>query len=132
MGLGEYGEMLSTDKDGAWHRSAVVNGLDTAAVHLVDVGNPNNGFGHYLLGVNPALERVTGVDHRVDPAVLVGERLDFAHQDDETRIPLADVRTPIIRRPRPLPGRRRADRYYTLNCEEPSIPSCHFVRVHRR
>ncbi len=87
--------MLSTDKDGAWHRSAVVNGLDTAAVHLVDVGNPNNGFGHYLLGVNPALERVTGVDHRVDPAVLVGERLDFAHQDDETRIPLADVRTPI-------------------------------------
>jgi hypothetical protein len=29
------------------------------------------------------------------------------------------VRTPIFGRPRPLPGHRRADDLYTLNCEEP-------------
>jgi hypothetical protein len=29
------------------------------------------------------------------------------------------VRTPILGRPRPLSGDRRADDLYTLNCEEP-------------
>ena len=32
---------------------------------------------------------------------------------------MGGVRTPIIGRPRPLPGHRRADHRYTLNCEEP-------------
>ena len=32
---------------------------------------------------------------------------------------LGGVRTPIIGRPRPLPGDPRAARLYTLNCEEP-------------
>ena len=32
---------------------------------------------------------------------------------------MGGVRTPIIGRPRPLPGHRRADPRYTLNCEEP-------------
>lgn len=31
------------------------------------------------------------------------------------------VKTPIIEGPRPLPGERRADALYTLNCEEPNI-----------
>jgi putative transposase len=32
---------------------------------------------------------------------------------------MGGVRTPIIGRPRPLPGDRRADPRCTLNCEEP-------------
>jgi hypothetical protein len=32
---------------------------------------------------------------------------------------MGGVGTPIIGRPRPLPGQRRADPDYTLNCEEP-------------
>jgi hypothetical protein len=32
---------------------------------------------------------------------------------------MGSVRTPIIGRPRPLPGDRRADLRYTPNCEEP-------------
>lgn len=32
---------------------------------------------------------------------------------------MGGVRTPIIGRPRPLPGHRRAHPHYTLNCEEP-------------
>ena len=32
---------------------------------------------------------------------------------------MESVRTPIIERPRPLPGDRRAHHPYTLNCEEP-------------
>jgi SAM-dependent methyltransferase len=85
-----YGARLTTDKEGAWHRSAVVGGLDQAHGHVVDMGNHNNGFGSYLLRVNPRVERVTGVDHRNDPNVLVGERLHFAHQEDVTKIPLED------------------------------------------
>lgn len=85
-----FGALLTSDKAGAWHRSALVTGLDTATGHFVDVGNPNNGFGRYLLGINPALTRVTGVDHRVDPSRATADRLEFAHQDDVTKIPLAD------------------------------------------
>jgi hypothetical protein len=33
------------------------------------------------------------------------------------------VGTSILGRPRPLPGHRRADPHYTLNCEEPLRPS---------
>jgi hypothetical protein len=36
---------------------------------------------------------------------------------------MGGVGTPIIGRPRPLPGQRRADHLYTLNCEEPQIPT---------
>ena len=36
---------------------------------------------------------------------------------------MGGVRTPIIGRPRPLPGDRRANHLYTLNCEEPDILS---------
>ena len=32
---------------------------------------------------------------------------------------MGSVRTPIIGRPRRLPGHRRVDRHYTLICEEP-------------
>jgi hypothetical protein len=32
---------------------------------------------------------------------------------------MAGVGTSILGRPRPLPGHRRADHHYTLNCEEP-------------
>jgi hypothetical protein len=32
---------------------------------------------------------------------------------------VGSVRTPIIGRPRPLPGLRRATQHYTLNYEEP-------------
>jgi hypothetical protein len=32
---------------------------------------------------------------------------------------MGGVGPPIIGRPRPLPGQRRADPDYTLNCEEP-------------
>ena len=35
---------------------------------------------------------------------------------------MGSVRTPIIGRPRPLSGHRRAASYYTLNCEEPVFP----------
>ena len=35
-------------------------------------------------------------------------------------LPMGGVRTPITGRPRPLPGDRRADPPYTLNCEEPA------------
>jgi hypothetical protein len=34
---------------------------------------------------------------------------------------MGGVGTPIIGRPRPLPGQRRADPDYTLNCEEPHM-----------
>jgi hypothetical protein len=34
---------------------------------------------------------------------------------------MVGVGTPIIGRPRPLPGQRHADPDYTLNCEEPGI-----------
>ena len=33
---------------------------------------------------------------------------------------MGSVRTSILGRPRPLPGHRRADRPYTLICDEPS------------
>jgi ubiquinone/menaquinone biosynthesis C-methylase UbiE len=36
------------------------------------------------------VERVTGVDHRLDPSRVTGDRLEFAHQDDVAKIPLAD------------------------------------------
>lgn len=36
---------------------------------------------------------------------------------------LGGVRTPIIGRPRHLPGQRRAADRYTLNCEEPYLSS---------
>jgi hypothetical protein len=36
---------------------------------------------------------------------------------------MAGVGTSIIRRPRPLPGQRRADLLYTLNCED-SVWAC--------
>lgn len=91
-----FGAMLTKDKDGAWNRSSLVTGLNTATGHVVDVGNPNNGFGGYLLRVNPAVERVTGVDHRVDPARVTGERLEFALQDDTTKIPLADKCADVV------------------------------------
>jgi ubiquinone/menaquinone biosynthesis C-methylase UbiE len=91
-----FGTMLTTDKEGAWRRSQLISGLNTTAGHVVDVGNPNNGFGHHLLRVNPAVERVTGVDHRVDPSRVVGERLNFVHQDDETKIPLADQCADVV------------------------------------
>jgi hypothetical protein len=35
---------------------------------------------------------------------------------------MGGVRAPILGRPRPLPGQRRADPIYTLNCEEPFFP----------
>ncbi len=54
------------------------------------MGNHNNGFGDYLLRVNPAVKHVTGVDHRNDPKVLTGERLDVVLQDDVTKVPLDD------------------------------------------
>ncbi|GAA1929584.1 hypothetical protein GCM10009716_41560 [Streptomyces sodiiphilus] len=85
-----FGARLTTDKEGAWHRSLLVGGLDRAHGHVVDMGNHNNGFGDYLLRVNPSVEHVTGVDHRNDPNVLTGDHLDFAHQDDVTKIPLDD------------------------------------------
>lgn len=85
-----FGARLTNDKEGAWHRSLLVAGLDRAHGHVVDMGNHNNGFGDYLLRVNPAVKHVTGVDHRNDPNVLTGERLDFVHQDDVTKVPLDD------------------------------------------
>jgi SAM-dependent methyltransferase len=79
---------LTADKEGAWHRSLLVAGLDRAIGHLIDMGNHNNGFGDYLLRVNPDVEHVTGVDHRNDPNVLTSERLDFVLQDGMTKVPL--------------------------------------------
>lgn len=91
-----HGANLTTDKEGAWRRIQTVSGLDTATGHVVDVGNPNNGFGDCLLRRNPGVRLVTGVDHRKDPAVMLGERLHFAHQEDRARIPLADGSADIV------------------------------------
>ncbi|WP_181787469.1 class I SAM-dependent methyltransferase [Streptomyces phytophilus] len=91
-----HGANLTTDKEGAWRRIQTVSGLDTATGHVVDVGNPNNGFGDCLLRRNPGVRLVTGVDHRRDPAVMLGERLHFAHQEDRARIPLADASADIV------------------------------------
>ncbi|WP_345045291.1 hypothetical protein, partial [Georgenia daeguensis] len=38
---------------------------------------------------------------------------------------MGSVRTPIIGRPRPLSGDRRAHHRYTVNCEEPANPQTH-------
>jgi hypothetical protein len=62
--------------------------------------------------------------------VQAGERGEVRASEGSVRhvevFRLGSLRTPIIGRPRPLPGRRRADRRYTLDCEEP-----HWSRWHR-
>ena len=56
--------------------------------------------------------------------VQAGERGEVRASEGSVRhvevFRLGSLRTPIIGRPRPLPGRRRADRRYTLDCEEPA------------
>ena len=42
---------------------------------------------------------------------------------------MGSVRTSILGRPRPLPRHRRAQRLYTLNCEEPHIGATILLRV---
>ncbi|MBA0051206.1 class I SAM-dependent methyltransferase [Streptomyces sp. AJS327] len=91
-----HGAKLSADKEGTWRRTQVISGLDSATGHVVDVGNPNNGFGGCLLRRNPGVRHVTGVDHRTDPDVLLGDRLHFAHQNDPSRIPLADASADVV------------------------------------
>jgi hypothetical protein len=44
---------------------------------------------------------------------------------------MGSVRTPILGRPRPLSGDRRAAPCYTLNCEEPRIRWNRLIRVLR-
>ena len=57
--------------------------------------------------------------------VEAGERGQVRASEGSVRgvevFPVGSERTPIIGRPRPLPGHRRAQTRYTLNCEEPSI-----------
>ena len=91
-----FGSMLTTDKEGGWRRIQVFSGLATASGHVVDVGNPNNKFGGYLLTRNPAIEKVTGTDHRVDPNVLRGDRLEYVHQDDPAVLPLSDASADVV------------------------------------
>ncbi|WP_405392038.1 class I SAM-dependent methyltransferase [Streptomyces sp. NBC_01102] len=91
-----FASLLTKEKEGGWTRTMRNAGLDAASGHFVDVGNPNNKFGDFLLRHNSRLEKVTGVDHRIDPGVLTGERLHFAHQEDESAIPLPDAVADVV------------------------------------
>lgn len=92
----DFRQRLTKEPEGAWERTMTISRLHDASGDIVDVGNPNNLFGRYLLERNPRVTSFTGVDHHQAPSLVTGDRLHFALQDDLALIPLPDDSADLV------------------------------------